>query len=72
MRTLVDIPEKQLKELTRLSKSRKTSRASIIRDALSAYLASEKPKDKHEAFGLWGDRVIDGLEYQRRLREEEW
>ncbi len=70
MRTLVDIPEKQLKELERLSKKRKMSRAALIRDALSDYLGRQKPLEKHEAFGLWGDRVVDGLEYQRKLREE--
>jgi metal-responsive CopG/Arc/MetJ family transcriptional regulator len=72
MRTLVDLPEKQIKALTRLSKARKTSRAAIIRDAVATYLEREQPKRKHEAFGLWGDRVVDGLEYQRKLREEEW
>ena len=72
MRTLVDIPERQLAALTRLSKARKTSRAALIRDAVAAYLDLERPLKKHEAFGLWGDRAVDGLEYQRRLREEEW
>ena len=70
MRTLVDIPDKQLKALTRLSKAKKRSRAAIIRDALSAYLEKEKPNAIDAAFGLWGDRAIDGLEYQRKLREE--
>ncbi|HEY0300444.1 MAG TPA: CopG family transcriptional regulator [Rhizomicrobium sp.] len=70
MRILVDIPEKQLKALTRLSKARKSSRAAIIREALSAHLEKQKPNAIDAAFGLWGDRVIDGLEYQRKLREE--
>lgn len=73
MRTLVDIPEPQLRELTRLSKRKKVSRAAVIREAVSTYLdrhRSRKEKDMRDAFGLWGDRKIDGLEYQRKLRDE--
>ena len=70
MRILVDISEKQLKALTRLSKARKSSRAVIIREALSAHLDRQQPNAIDAAFGLWSDRAIDGLEYQRKLREE--
>ena len=70
MRTLVDIPEKQLKALTRLSKARKRSRAAIIRDAVTDYLEREHRASKDAAFGLWGDRTVDGLDYQRKLRAE--
>jgi hypothetical protein len=70
MRTLVDIPERQIKALTRLSKARKTSRAAIIREAVSAYLEKEPFGEKDPAFGLWGDRAVDGLEYQRKIRAE--
>ncbi len=71
MRTLVDIPEKQLKELTRLSKARKTSRAAIIREAVIDYLGRKRSFGEDDpAFGLWGDRKIDGLEYQRKIRSE--
>jgi predicted transcriptional regulator len=70
MRTLVDIPDRQLKALTRLSKAKKRSRAAIIRDAVSAYLEREHRTGKDAAFGLWGDRTADGLEYQRKLRAE--
>lgn len=70
MRILVDIPEKQLKALTRLSKAENSSRAAIIREALSAHLEKKKPNAIEAAFGLWGDRAVDGLEYQRKLREE--
>jgi metal-responsive CopG/Arc/MetJ family transcriptional regulator len=70
MRTLVDIPEPQLRELTRLSKRKKVSRAAVIREAVTSYLAENRPKAQRNAFGLWGDRKIDGLEYQRKLRSE--
>jgi len=73
MRTLVDIPEPQLRELTRLSKRKRVSRAAVIREAVSAYLArhqSKTEKDMREAFGLWRDLKIDSVEYQRKLRDE--
>jgi hypothetical protein len=74
MRTLVDIPELQLKELARVSKAEKRSRAAIIRDAIAAYLEKHKPKANSsafdDAFGLWKDKNIDGVEYQRKLRDE--
>ncbi len=72
MRTLIDIPEKELAELKRISVAEKRSRASIVRDAIKAYLdAHQKKKTNIEAaFGLWGDRKIDGVDYQRKLRSE--
>ena len=70
MRTLVDIPEKDLKELTRLSKARKVSRAQLVRCAVSEYLQAQ-PKDAlDDFFGIWADRKIDGLEYQLKMRAE--
>ncbi|HEX3665171.1 MAG TPA: ribbon-helix-helix protein, CopG family [Rhizomicrobium sp.] len=69
MRILVDMPDTQLKELARLSTATKRSRAAIIRDAVVTYIAKLK-RDDDDAFGLWGDHEIDGLEYQQKLRSE--
>ena len=38
MRTLVDIPERQLEALAEIGARRKLSRAAIIREAIEAYL----------------------------------
>jgi metal-responsive CopG/Arc/MetJ family transcriptional regulator len=70
MRTLVDIPDGQLKELTRISEKQKVSRAAVIREAIASYLANAPSAEKPTAFGLWGDHEIDGLEYQKKLRAE--
>jgi len=70
MRTLVDIPDKQLRELTRLGTQKKLSRAAIIREAIASYLAVQTRKKSMDAFGLWGNRKVDGLEYQEKLRSE--
>jgi metal-responsive CopG/Arc/MetJ family transcriptional regulator len=69
MRTLVDLPERELEQLTALSRSRKTSRAELIRQAVAGYLAENKA-GVEDSFGLWKGRVEDGLKYQERLREE--
>jgi hypothetical protein len=69
MRILVDLPERELQQLTALSRSRKTSRAELIRQAVTGYLAQNRAGIE-DSFGLWQDRGVDGLEYQDRLRDE--
>jgi Ribbon-helix-helix protein, copG family len=69
MRTIIDIPERQLKTLTQLGQERGLSRTEIIRQAIVIFLKlHESPPDR--AFGLWKDRTEDGMRYQRILREE--
>jgi metal-responsive CopG/Arc/MetJ family transcriptional regulator len=70
MRTLVDIPDNQLREFTNLSKQTKKSRAALVREAVAAYLEARKHESEADAFGLWGSSVQDGLAYQRKSRAE--
>jgi Ribbon-helix-helix protein, copG family len=42
MRTLVDIPDSQLRELTDLGRRHNRSRAALIREAVASYLATHK------------------------------
>lgn len=69
MRTLIDIPDKQIRDLTDICRVEKISRAELIRQAISAYLEKKKPSEV-EAFGLWKERKVDGLEYQEQVRSE--
>ena len=69
MRTLVDLPERELEQLTALSRSKKTSRAELIRRAVAGYLAQNRAGIE-DSFGLWKSRSVDGLKYQERLRDE--
>ncbi len=80
MRTLVDIPEKQLKDLSTICAARKLSRAEAVRQAIDGFIQQYRPT-RDSAFGLWRDRKIalpgddeplpkDGLVYQERLRSE--
>lgn len=69
MRTLVDIPEKQIKELAAICQAENVSRAEIIREAIACYLAHKKAR-MSDAFGLWKDCKVDGLAYQEQARSE--
>jgi metal-responsive CopG/Arc/MetJ family transcriptional regulator len=73
MRTLVDIPDDQIAELTELAEREKVSRAALVRRAISELLASRRRNGDDPiaaAFGLWSDMEEDGLAYQERLRSE--
>lgn len=70
MRTLLDIPEDQIKELAEICERRKLSRSAAIREAIASYVAKNRLNKQEDAFGLWGDRKIDGLAYQEKLRSE--
>jgi len=70
MRTLVDLSDRQIQELDELSKKEERSRAALIREAIEDYLAKRRDKQIGAAFGLWGNRKVDGLVYQRRIRSD--
>ena len=70
MRTLVDIPEPDVRALDEIGERRGASRAKIIRQALREFLSRNARPPGDEAFGLWRGRGIDGLEYQEKARSE--
>jgi metal-responsive CopG/Arc/MetJ family transcriptional regulator len=70
MRTLVDINDAQVQALDDLSKRHKQSRAALIRGAIDDFLAKHRHDQAVDAFGLWGERKIDGLDYQEQVRGE--
>ncbi len=70
-RALVGISESTLKELDALSEIRHVSRSELIRQAVAQYLEKLRPSEQaDDAFGLWKDREVDGLDYQARMRAE--
>lgn len=69
MRALVDIPEKQINQLTLICETKKVSRAEAIRQAIGLYIEQNKIDDM-DAFGIWKDKKIDGLAYQEQVRSE--
>lgn len=71
-RILADLPDEDIDWLDRLAAEQGKSRASVLREAVSAY-RSEAPKDWIEAgFGLWARNgiAIDPAEYERKRRAE--
>jgi predicted transcriptional regulator len=70
MRALIDIGEREIQALDELARKAKRSRAALIREAIAEYLGRKRRDGERDAFGLWGDRKVDGLTYQRRMRRE--
>lgn len=69
MRTLVDIPDRHIDELSRICELKQVSRAEIIRQAIVAYIAQNKPATV-DAFGIWKNKGIDEVTYQKKARAE--
>lgn len=70
MRTLVDIPDRQIRALAELCDKVNQPRAAVIRAAIDEYLARHTPGARDDAFGLWDARTPDGVALQRGLRDE--
>ncbi|GEO42683.1 CopG family transcriptional regulator [Skermanella aerolata] len=68
MRILVDLGETQVLALDELAHKDKRSRAAVIRQAIDEYLVRRRKLEELDAFGLWGERKIDGLAYQEQVR----
>lgn len=77
-RILVDIPEKEVKMLDNIATNKSISRASLIREAVNElikkYQSSKSSKNMLGAlkgeFSIDGTEYTDGVEYQRKLRDE--
>ncbi len=70
MRTIVDLPEEQIAGLADLCDEERISRTEAVRRAVADYLKARHVTKRGSFFGMWRNRGIDGLEYQRALREE--
>jgi metal-responsive CopG/Arc/MetJ family transcriptional regulator len=70
MRTIVDLPEEQIKVLAEICERQKISRAEAVRRAVAEYASRHATGEAERAFGLWRGRGIDGLAFERRLRRE--
>lgn len=74
MRILTDIPDDDIAKLDALAAKEKRSRAAAIRDAVKLYLVQNSGNNDwiERWAGLWADRddMLDGVEYQRAMRED--
>ncbi len=69
-RLLVDLSDEQIEALAEIVDAEQRPRAALIREAVAAYIAQHRPNVAADAFGLWKDKAVDGLEYQQALRSE--
>lgn len=71
MRTIINIPDIQVKVLDQLSKKKKISRAEIIRQALDNYVSNYNKNERSykAAFGIWQGKE-DRISCQQALRDE--
>lgn len=73
-RILADLPDDDIKWLDQLAAEQRKSRASVLREAVSAYKAQKQPAGSKDwldiGFGAWKDRtdIGDSVEWQRRER----
>ncbi|MDA7682345.1 ribbon-helix-helix protein, CopG family [bacterium] len=71
MRTIIDVPDHMLTQLDLIREKQKCSRASIIREAIDAFLdRNTQISELNQSLGLWKNKVSDGLSYQENLRKE--
>ena len=69
MRTLVDIPDRQIDDLTLICAAKNLPRAEVIRQAIAAYIEQNKPATV-TIFGILKARKVDGLTNQEKMRSE--
>jgi len=71
MRTIVDIPSADVAVLDAISRERRTSRAAVIRDAVSRVIRERQDEAWRSAIGSWkGKFHEDSVDYVRRIRTE--
>ena len=70
MRTLVDIPEDDIRWLDREARDLGKSRTAIVREAVAAYRAETGKGWIRRGAGYWKGRddIGDAVEYQRDMR----
>lgn len=69
-RIVIDIPKEDLRQLDNLRAIRHVTRAEIIRQALAGFLENNRVDASSNAFGLWGNKQVDGVVYENQIREE--
>ena len=71
-RILLDLSDEVIKRLDDLKVQRNLPRAELLREAVEQYLERQDQAKTtiSRALGLWQGCEEDGVEYQRKLREE--
>jgi hypothetical protein len=70
MRTLIDIPDEDIKVIGSVTAKLGISRAEFVRRAVAASLVPYRDADQADAFGILKGKLPDGLAYQEKIRGE--
>ena len=69
-RILLDLSNEVIKQLDDLEVQRNLPRADLLREAVDQYLINQSQTARTSVPGIWQGCEEDGVEYQRKLREE--
>lgn len=71
-RILLDLSDEVIKRLDILKQQRNLPRAELLREAVEQYLEKQSQAELmiSDALGIWQECEEDGVEYERKLREE--
>ncbi|OXL39890.1 CopG family transcriptional regulator [Enterobacter mori] len=69
-RILIDLSDDVIQRLDNLKQLKNQPRAELLREAIELYLDQQSSSVIRDGLGLWGNQQEDGLEYERKLREE--
>lgn len=71
-RILLDLSDEAIKRLDDLKQLRNLPRAELLREAVEQYLERQGQAETmiSNALGIWQGCEEDGIEYQKKLREE--
>ena len=70
MRTIINLAGDQVRRLAAVCRRKGVSRAEAVRRETTDHSDARRLREREDAFDLWRDRQIDGLEYERRQRSE--
>ena len=68
-RILLDLSNEVIKQLDDLEVQRNLPRADLLREAVDQYLVNQSQTARTSVPGIWQGCEEDGVEYQRKLRE---
>jgi len=70
MRTIVEIPDGKVDEISRYCKIRGISRAKAIRDAIEMMLIEKSVLEREKGFGLWSGKKLEAGKFLDGIRGE--
>lgn len=70
MRIIIELSDRLIESLDRVSGTEHLPRAALIREAIAVFLQTKSGPAAEAAFGLLKDRKTGGLSYQDNLRAE--